>query len=94
MKNRQLAEMHWEGLNQVLHQYNGHKCSVGSKPFSGDIEIADIIGKSSALALDQTIWLLERFGAYSPQLRHQLQESQEGFLKSNNDPLRDFFFNV
>jgi Putative DNA-binding domain len=94
MKSRQLAEMHREGLDQVLHPYYGHKCSVESLPFSRDIETADIIGKSSELALDQTIWLLERFGAYSPQLRYQLQESQEGFLKSNYDPLRDFLFNV
>jgi hypothetical protein len=69
MKDRQLTELYWNGSQQILHYYHGYKCSIDILPRSITRDLSEIIEKSSELAMDHTIWLLERFGVYSPNLR-------------------------
>lgn len=87
MKDRQLTELYWNGSRQILHYY-GYKCSIDILPRSITRDLSEIIEKPSELAMDHTIWLLERFGVYSPNLRDQLQENQQELLTLTYDLYR------
>jgi hypothetical protein len=83
-----LTELYWNGSQQILHYYHGYKCSIDILPRSITRDLSEIIEKPSELAMDHTIWLLERFGVYSPNLRDQLQENQQKLLTSKYDLYR------
>jgi len=56
LKERQLVES-----NASLHYY-GHQCTVESLSYQKILSMSDIISHPLELALEQTSWILERFG--------------------------------
>jgi len=75
MKNRQMIT-----TDPARHLGEGYICTPKALPKTKTISNEEILGKADELALDHVVWVLERFGWYTPS-REVLKDIQSGLLE-------------
>ena len=71
MRNRKLTI-----LDPSRFLFEDYICAINDLPYSKIISVEDILGRGRDLALDHTLWILERFNWRSPHIKATLREDQ------------------